>query len=71
MPTTVMDAIEQQVNKKSSFEEYQIKKLKSLKAALAAGNEEELNILRREIITELKTAGILNENNDLSDNYKD
>lgn len=70
MLTNVVDAIENQVNKKSDFEKHQSKRLEVLLEILVSENKSDLDKERKSIIKKLKAAGILDGNSALSKNYR-
>ena len=70
MPTAVMEAINEQINQKDEIELAQEQRLAKLRALLKSHDEEAIEAERKAIMKVLKSAGILNQNGNLSKNYK-
>lgn len=71
MPTAVLEAIENQINRKTPFEEEQEKRLKELREIINSKDEQRIENERKYILEKLKRAGILDDSYKLAKEYKD
>lgn len=70
MPANVMEAIETQINCKTTFEEAQEKRLTELIKLKNSNDQKALKNEKKKIIIKLKNAGILDNNSKLSKAYR-
>lgn len=66
----VMEAIEKEINKKSPFEQSQIDRISYLKDIKAQNDPEVLRKEREILIAKYQKIGILDQDGNISENYK-
>lgn len=66
---TIMERIEEDLNRKTDFEISQEEIIEQLTKLINSGDQESINAEREKILEEMQLAGILDENGEFTDYY--